>query len=179
MKTEKLIIIAPSGAGKNFLMNKMVEKGLKAGIKCTTRPIRKFEKQGIDYNYINNEEFSELINENKMMVHQSFLVTPENAPAETWYYGLTNEEFNNSQVFIMTPKELSELTPEQRKESFVVYLNIDRAIRQKRLYKRDDKNDSINRRLDSDDIDFDVEIDYDLMINDHEFTIDDIYDLMN
>lgn len=179
IKNESLIIIGQSGSGKSYLLRKMVEKGLKAGLKTTTRPIRKFEKQGIDYDYINNDEFSELINENKMMVHQSFVVTPENLPPDIWYYGLTIEEFNNSQLFILTPKELSELTIEQRKECFVVYLNIDRDVREKRLYKRNDQNDSIKRRLDSDDIDFDVSIDYDLMINDPEFSADDIYDLMN
>lgn len=179
MKCEKLLIVGKSGSGKDYLLRKMVEKGLKAGLKTTTRPIRKFEKQGIDYDYITSDDFSVLINENKMMVYQSFLVTPENLPPDTWYYGLTIEEFNNSQLFIMTPKELSELSIEQRKECFVVYLNIDRDIREKRLYKRDDKNDSIKRRLDSDDIDFNVIIDYDLMINDPEFSANDIYDLMN
>ena len=179
IKSEKLIVVGKSGSGKDFLMRKLVEKGLKAGLKCTTRPIRKFETQGVDYNYMNNDKFLELINENKMLVNQTFEVTPLDSEPQTWYYGLTIEEFNNSQVFIMTPKELTELTEEQRKECFVVYLNIDRDIREKRLYKREDKNDSIKRRLDSDDIDFNVNIDYDLMINDHEFSVNDIYDLMN
>jgi hypothetical protein len=111
----------------------MVEKGLTPGLKTTTRPIRKFEKQGIDYDYIESSDFLVLINENKMLVHQSFLVTPENSPVVTWYYGLTIEEFNYSQLFIMTPKELSELTIEQRKECFVVYLNIDRDVREKQI----------------------------------------------
>ena len=45
MKSEKLLIIGKSGSGKDYLLRKISEKGLKAGIKCTTRPIRKFEKQ--------------------------------------------------------------------------------------------------------------------------------------
>lgn len=178
MKSEKLLIIGKSGSGKDYLLRKMVEQGLIPGLKTTTRPIRKFEKQGIDYNYITSNDFSVLVSDGKMLVYQKFDIVNNIGESDIWYYGLTIEEFNNSQLFILTPKELSELTIEQRKECFVVYLNIDRDVREKRLYKRNDQNDSIKRRLDSDDIDFNVSIDYDLMINDPEFSANDIYDLM-
>ncbi len=178
MKSEKMVVLAPSGGGKDFLVRKLVDKGLKAGLKTTTRPIRKFEEQGVHYDYISNDKFIGLINDGKMLVYQKFDIVNNIGESDIWYYGLTIEEFNNSQLFILTPKELSELTIEQRKECFVVYLNIDRDVREKRLYKRNDQNDSIKRRLDSDDIDFNVSIDYDLMINDPEFSADDIYDLM-
>jgi guanylate kinase len=108
-------------------------------------------------------------------------VTPENSNEETWYYGITREEFDNAQIFIMTPGEYNSLSlsEEQRKSCFVVYLDISRNIRESRLYNREDKNDSIKRRLDSDDIDFMGFKDYDLKITDPEFTADDIYDLMS
>jgi dephospho-CoA kinase len=78
----------------------------------------------------------------------------------------------------MTPGEFKDVTEDSRKECFVVYLDIDRNIRESRLYKRDDKNDSIKRRLDSDDIDFENPIDYDMRITDPDFGVDDIYNLM-
>ena len=98
---------------------------------------------------------------------------------ETWYYGITLQEFNESQVFIMTPGEFNNLTPEMRKGCFVVYLDIDRRVRESRLLGRQDKNDSITRRLDADDIDFQEYKDYDLKITDPEFSSDDVYDLMD
>ena len=49
---------------------------------------------------------------------------------------------------------------------FVVYLDIDRSVRESRLLGRQDKNDSITRRLDADDIDFQSYNDYDLKITD-------------
>ena len=66
-----------------------------------------------------------------------------------------------------------------RKGCFVVYLDIDRDIRESRLLGRQDKNDSITRRLDADDIDFGSFKDYDLKITDPEFLADDVYDLMD
>lgn len=178
MKKERCIIVAPSGAGKDYLMRKLVEKGLKGCIKVTTRPKRKNEIQGVTYNFISESDFSQLICENKLLVYQTFNVTPENKEPETWYYGITLQDFNESQVFIMTPGELKKLTPEMRLKCFVVYLDIERSIRELRLLNRDDKNDSIRRRLDADDIDFNGFNDYDLKITDPEFLADDVYDLM-
>jgi guanylate kinase len=178
-KKEKLIILGKSGSGKDYLMRKLVEKGLKGCLKMTTRPQRKFEKQGITYNFVNDNQFTELIKENKFLAYQTFHVTPEGRNPETWYYGVTLEEFNESQVFIMTPGEFSNIDEDTRKKCFVVYLDIDRSVRESRLFRRKDKNDSITRRLDADDVDFSEYNDYDLKITDPEFTADDVYDLMD
>ena len=178
-KKEKLIILGPSGSGKDFLMRKLVEKGLKPCVKWTTRPARKFEKQGVNYNFVADQYFIETINENKFLSFQTFEVTPEGKKPETWYYGVTSEDFENSQVVIMTPQEFQSITPDVRKGCFVVYLDIERKTRESRLFKRDDKNDSIKRRLDADEIDFQSFRDYDLRITDPEFTANDVYDLMD
>jgi guanylate kinase len=178
-KSEKILILGASGSGKDFLMRKLVEKGLKPCIKCTTRPIRKNEKQGVNYNFIKENDFKKLIEENKFLTYQSFEVTPENSEPKTWYYGITLEEFMEKQVLIMTPGELLTLPEDLRKGCFVVYLNIDREIRESRLHRRNDKNDSIKRRLDADELDFNIKnIDYDLSLTDPDFTADDVYDLM-
>ena len=178
MKSEKVIIIGCSGSGKDYLMRKLVERGLKGCLKWTTRPQRKHEKQGITYNFVSDTQFTESINENKFLTYQTFSVTPEGKNPETWYYGVTNEEFQRAQVFIMTPGEFSNINTELRKVCFVVYLDIDRSVRESRLLGRQDKNDSITRRLDADDIDFQSYNDYDLKITDPEFSAADIYDLM-
>ena len=107
-------------------------------------------------------EFNEDINENNFLSYQKFEVTPDGKESQTWYYGITQHEFENSQVLIMTPGEFNEITAEQRKGCFVVYLDIDRSVRESRLFRRDDKNDSIKRRLDADEIDFSDFNDYDL-----------------
>jgi hypothetical protein len=79
----------------------------------------------------------------------------------------------------MTPGEFSNIDEDTRKKCFVVYLDIDRSVRESRLFRREDRNDSIIRRLDADEIDFKDFRDYDLRITDPEFTVDDIYDLMD
>lgn len=180
-KKERIFLLGASGAGKDYLLKKLVDKGLKPCIKLTTRPKRKHEQQGITYNFISESKFIEYINDDKLLVYQKFTATPENSNKETWYYGITKEEFNTSQVFIITPCEFNNLnlTKDERKKCFVVYLDIDRKTRELRLNLRKDNNDSIKRRLDADDIDFNGFKDYDLKIKDPDFSPEDVYDLMD
>jgi len=53
------IVSAPSGSGKTTLCNKLVDslKGLNRSISMTTRPPRPGERDGIDYIFIEKEEF--------------------------------------------------------------------------------------------------------------------------
>ncbi len=177
-KKEKLILLGKSGSGKDYLLRKLTEKGLKPGVKWTTRPPRKHEVADVSYKFVSEERFKNLISERKFICYQDFLVTPDGKEPETWYYGMTKEEFNSSQIFIMTPGEFSTLNTEQRKGCFVVYLDIDRKTRKQRIQGRGDKNDSVERRLDADEIDFKDFSDYDLRVTDPEFEADDIYSLM-
>jgi guanylate kinase len=160
-------------------MRKLIEEGLKGCLKMTTRPMRVNEVQNETYNFVNFETFREKINNDDLICYQKFEVTPLDKSPEIWYYGITKEEFNNSQVFIMTPEDLSQIDPETRKKCFVVYLDIERKIRENRITKRNDNNDSVLRRLDADEVDFKDFKDYDLRITDPEFEAEDVYDLMD
>jgi guanylate kinase len=74
----------------------------------------------------------------------------------------------------MTPFEISKLSPIQRKECLIVYLDIPRSIKEERLLNRNDQNDSIKRRLDADEKDFMNFNDYDIHITDPNFDANEI-----
>jgi guanylate kinase len=182
-KTEKVVLLGKSGSGKDYLMRKLVEKDMIGCVKMTSRPARKYEIQGVTYDFVTNSIFEEKIQNGEFLCYQRFEVTPEGRDPENWYYGITKEEFERAQVFIMTPEELRsiDIDTELRKKCFVVYIDIDRSVRESRVIKRKDQNDSVKRRMDADDIDFadfHKNGDYDLRIGDPEFNADDIYDLM-
>lgn len=172
-KTEKLIIVGPSGSGKDFLRRALIRKSLRYEPKITTRPIRNHEVDGVDYKFVSEEKFLELKNNDLIKVKQSFKIGES-----TWNYGITTENFDKNQLFIMTPDEISQLTDKDLSGCFVVYLDIDIEIRRGRLTKRNDNNDSIERRLMADLEDFKNYDYYDLKITDPDFTANDIYDLM-
>ena len=174
MKSEKLCIVGQTGSGKNFLLRGLIEKGLTYEPKITTRPRRKLEREGIDYYFYNNRRFESLLEKNEIKLYQEF-----NINNDIWYYGLSCNNFDKNQLFIMTPHEISNLSTEDRKKCFIVYLDIDEDTRRKRLINRRDNNDSIERRIKSDKEDFKFFSDYDLKITDPTFETWMIYDLMN
>ena len=72
-------------------------------------------------------------------------------------------------IFIMTPKGISHIDPIERKKCTIIYLDISDTTRSARLSQRGDANDSIERRMYHDDLDFKDFTDYDLTINNSNF----------
>lgn len=172
-KQEKIIILGHSGSGKDYLRKELTKLGLKYAPKFTTRPKRINEEQNIDYDFINFEIYKDLFDNKKIKTSQSFVIN-----GVDWYYGITQENWDTNQIFIMTTEELNQLNEQDRKNCFIVYLKIDQDIRLKRLNERMDFNDSIKRRIEADEKDFEDFKDYDLCITDHEFEPQMVYDLM-
>lgn len=173
IKNEKVILVGPSGSGKDHLLRGLIKMDLNYHPKITTRPKRRMENQGIEYDFITNKRFQSLLESNKIKVYQHFTINESD-----WYYAIDNNNFNDNQLFIMTPHEISMLSPEDRKKCFIVYLDIDESIRRNRITRRNDNSDSVNRRIESDKEDFRNFVDYDLRITDPDFDIDMVYDLM-
>ena len=70
-----LIILGPSGVGKDTMINMLLDKYPKLLYKLpsyTTRDKRPGEKKGKDYNFITKEKFKVMKNENKLMGIQNY-----------------------------------------------------------------------------------------------------------
>ena len=63
-KKERICILGGSASGKDYLLKKLIEKGERYSPKLTTRPMRQGETQGVEYQFTNNDEFLELLNNN-------------------------------------------------------------------------------------------------------------------
>ena len=173
-KTEKVLILGKSGAGKDHLLRGLVKKGLKHIPKYTTRPKRKLEREGVDYHFISNEQFEKMISNNEIIFYQKF-----NINGEDWYYGFSREFYKETKVMIITPAELNQLSEEDIKGTFIVYLDIDMETRRKRISNRNDNNDSIERRLSADELDFSGFKNYDMKITDPDFEAAWVYDMVD
>ncbi len=81
---------APSGSGKTTLVQNLLRKipNLVFSISATTRSRRRNEKNGVDYFFLNEEEFKEKINNNEFIEWEKFY---------GYYYG-TLKEFVNTVV---------------------------------------------------------------------------------
>ena len=156
----KIILVGKAAAGKDYFRSRLQHKGFKCGVSHTTRLPRKTEVEGEDYYYISTERFVEMLENGEMMEHMEF---------KGWYYGLTKEEFNSSDVLIMSPDGLDLLPEEAKKECMIIYLDINSTTRLTRLIMRDDKNDSISRRFQADEDQFSGFKEFDLRITNPEF----------
>lgn len=96
-----------------------------------------------------------------------------------WYYGSTKEDWENCNLFIKTVRGVNLIKEEDRKDCFIVYLDIDEGIRYERLMERNDSNDSSSRRIKSDKEDFRGFDNFDLKIRDEKFSPKMVYDLMS
>jgi guanylate kinase len=65
------IISAPSGGGKTSLVNALLESvsNLEVSVSYTTRPPRPGEKEDIDYHFVGQTEFKELIQKKALLEH--------------------------------------------------------------------------------------------------------------
>jgi guanylate kinase len=138
----KIIIVRPGGSGKDFLRKKLVDKGFSYGVSFTSRPPRTAEVKGSDY-YFRSIDFFEA-NSDLFLELQEF---------NGWKYGISKEEFNEKDLFILSPAGLRSLPTELRQISFVIYLNPSEETRIERLKGRN-YADSVERRLIADRKDF-------------------------
>jgi guanylate kinase len=164
---KRLILVGKGGSGKDHLRKMLEEKGFKYCVSHTTRPIRDGEENGKDYWYINSSELPEMADK-----------FYEGVYFNDWFYGTSLEEFNSSNLFIMTPKGISKVKPEDREESVILYINIEEETRRKRLESRRDA-DTVNRRLEADFQDFYDFTDYDLETTNPTFEVDEILSKIN
>ena len=70
--TGKLIVIsAPSGTGKTTVVKKLLQQStnLEASVSFTTRKIRENEKEGLDYFFVSEKTFANMIQNNDFLEH--------------------------------------------------------------------------------------------------------------
>jgi guanylate kinase len=159
----RVILTGKGGSGKDHLKKYLIEAGYKPSVSYTSRPIREGEAHGSDYYYVSEDEF-------KMMAERGDF--EEYTCFNNWWYGTPKENFEDSEIFVMTPKIISQLRKEIRDTSLVVYIDIPLEVRKERLGKRNinGTHDIVERRLLADEQDFDNFSDFDIRIKSSFFS---------
>ncbi len=64
-------ISAPSGAGKTSLVKALVEslQGLQVSVSHTTRSMRPGEEDGVNYHFVDHQQFKQMLSENAFLEH--------------------------------------------------------------------------------------------------------------
>lgn len=146
-----LVLCGKSAAGKNYMLNELIKQGMKRVITYTTRPMRKGEKDGVDYHFISEWLFDKLKNDNFFAETAEYHV----ASKEIWKYGSAISDYKNStnSVIILNPEGIKQI----KKKNIPICAFCLEASKNTRLYRlsqRGDDLDEVNRRLEADDRDF-------------------------
>ena len=165
MKNKKLLIlISKSGNGKDCSLNYLVDKyGFKPLISHTTRPIRPLETNHVTYEFVSDDEFKQMISDNKLIEYRTYNTLVDNIPA-VWFYGLSKQTVdgldpNTNYVTIFDVQGTKDFIEYYGRDNcFVCMLKCDDKIREERAKLRGGFNQiEWNRRLISDSILFNDE----------------------
>ena len=96
-----LIILGESGSGKTTLQKYICEHtNMQKAISHTTRPMRDGEVNGIDYYFVNDNEFKKLKEQNMFA---------ETSNYREWSYGIGVEQIKEDSCFVSTPEGLEKI----------------------------------------------------------------------
>lgn len=155
---KRVIIVGRAASGKTHLEDAFSDS-ITRNIKYTTRPKRKGEVNGLDYHFISEYTFEIMSKGNTFIKQEQF---------NKWRYGTSTSYWMGAKIFVFPPCIIESLSPEEIKESCIVFIDIPEDIRKKRLLKRKDA-DCVERRLKEDSTDFASFTKYDYRITSATF----------
>ena len=162
-----IVILGESASGKTTLLKRFVQANPEYHkiVTYTTRPMRKGEKDGVDYHFIPQATFDEF-------VKRDFFV--EHAKYRDWCYGTAKADCkSDNTVAILTPSGMRALK-RIGYDITTVYVYVDRRSRLTNLLARGDNIEEAYRRNLSDVGQFDGIVDeVDYVIDNTSFHMDE------
>lgn len=138
------LILGHSGSGKSTIRNALTSHGIKKIITYTTRPPRVSEVDGMDYNFIDQELFKKMDEDNLFIGTTCYVGN---------YYSTLKEDLeknNNkdSDCVIVVDKEGVLAIRKEFANARSIYLKCSRETLRERMIKRNDHANDIEKRLD-------------------------------
>lgn len=157
MENKIIILTGKSSCGKNAIYRELTKINYIGLVTNTTRPPREHEKDGVDYNFLTQKHFQELIDKGDMIEYRKY-----NTAFGTWYYGSSAENIDlnkHDYVIILTLDGAEAFVRRFGAENCIIfYIDCPKRIREDRAKKRGSFNQAEwNRRLITDDQDFTTE----------------------
>lgn len=153
-----IVLIGESASGKSSIEKFLVNNyGYKKVVSYTTRQPRDLEIDGIDYHFINKQQFNEL-------KKQDFFA--ETSTYNNWDYGIAKKDCVNNKIAILTPHGLRQVKKNNDIKTLSFYIKVPRRDRLIKILQRGDNIEEAYRRNLSDVGMFDgIEDEVDFVIN--------------
>ena len=137
-------IIGESGTGKTTLQDRLEKKKFNVVRGCSTRKIRKGEKQGNPYDFVSRGQYTKDLHESKVL---------ESIEYNNEIYYMKKDEINKEKIniAIVEPEGLKQLSKTFGDNNVTgVMLCADKKIRMKRMFERGDDINSVKKRIKED-----------------------------
>ena len=163
-KNIMVILSSPSGVGKTTITKKIQQKytSFKISVSHTTRSARSNEVEGVDYHFVDKEEFEKLLNNNKFYEHAKIFDN---------YYGTLKKNVDenikeNDILFDIDWQGTKQLSQHTELNLLKIYLITDNKDElKKRLIKRNQNSkEEVDLRFKSFDDDIKHWNDYDYIV---------------
>ena len=152
-----VILCGKSGSGKDTIGRELEALGYKKAVTYTTRPMREGEREGIDYHFVSEEKFQEMIDAGLFAEHTTF-----NTVFGPYHYGSLKEDYLGADktYIILNPYALKMVRCANPRTEWggafgglAFLIEADDALMD-RLTARGDSKEEIVRRLAADKEDF-------------------------
>ncbi|MFR8103759.1 MAG: AAA family ATPase [Clostridia bacterium] len=139
-----IILIGESGSGKTTILNELEKRGFEKAINHTTRKPRDGEETLKEYEFVTKEEFEEMWKKGKLVQRAEF---------NGEYYGISTESLKDNVACILIVDSIQDIKDRILElglnginiQSFYIHVPVDE--RTKRMLKRGDNIESIQRKI--------------------------------
>lgn len=163
-----IALVGESGSGKDTVLKKTVYEYpelFHRVVNHTTRPIRQGEQDGVDYHFVDEQEYSNLVTSDAMLEVTCF---------NDWFYGTSVTELvpDKINIGVFNPSSVDQLRLDKRVQVYVFYVESTEKERLLRQLTREENPDchEIIRRFKTDWIDFeDIDELADAFLENHSY----------
>lgn len=136
-----IIFSGPSGVGKSTIINELINhKDLYFSVSHTTREKRHNEENGVDYFFISEDEFNNLINKDFFIEYEKY---------GTDFYGTGMDQLSTSNPITVLDVEVNGATKllNENKSFIGIFIDIENEELIERLKERGHDEEFINKRM--------------------------------
>lgn len=139
-----IILIGESGSGKTTILNALAQKGYRKAVNNTTRQKREGEEELGEYRFITKEEFEKMWENNQLLQRAEF---------NNEYYGIGIESLQEDVVCISIVDSVQDIKNKVQEMKLMnislitFYIHVSTEERIKRMLKRGDPIEAIQKRI--------------------------------